>query len=120
MALARRDGPTSYMRLEQDFVKVRADGLSLRPGPERDRVCDHPRLAQLLWITFRVRRDHRNGRGKRKATETMPNTDDTNTVAGLYACTSCGKEITMPDGHKFPPCSKCGGTSFRLVTATPK
>lgn len=50
----------------------------------------------------------------------MPNTDDTNTVAGLYACTSCGKEITMPDGHKFPPCSKCGGTSFRLVTATPK
>jgi DNA-directed RNA polymerase subunit RPC12/RpoP len=66
------------------------------------------------------RRDHRNGRGKRKATGTMPNTDDTNTVAGLYACTSCGKEITMPDGHKFPPCSKCGGTSFRLVTATPK
>jgi hypothetical protein len=54
MALARRDGPTSYMRLEQDFVKVRADGLSLRPGPERDRVCDHPRLAELLWITFRV------------------------------------------------------------------
>jgi predicted RNA-binding Zn-ribbon protein involved in translation (DUF1610 family) len=48
----------------------------------------------------------------------MPKTDDTNAVAGIYKCDSCGKRITMAKGHKFPPCSDCGGTTFSLVTAT--
>jgi len=48
----------------------------------------------------------------------MASTGDTNTVAGIYRCNSCGERITMPHGHTFPPCAKCGGTDFSLVDAT--
>lgn len=48
----------------------------------------------------------------------MPNTDDINTLAGIYHCTACGKRVTMPLGHKFPPCEGCGGTHFELDDPT--
>jgi hypothetical protein len=50
----------------------------------------------------------------------MAKTDDINTVAGIYVSTDgCAERITVPLGHKFPPCPKCKkATSYRLVEAT--
>jgi hypothetical protein len=49
----------------------------------------------------------------------MPRTGDSNTVAGIYKCDSCGERITMPLGHEFPPCPKEGKTTtYSLVMAT--
>ena len=49
----------------------------------------------------------------------MAKTGDSNTVAGIYRCDSCGERITMPLGHEFPPCPKEGTrVMYSLVTAT--
>jgi peptide methionine sulfoxide reductase MsrB len=36
----------------------------------------------------------------------MPGTGNTNSVAGIYSCDSCGERVTMPLGHTFPDCPK--------------
>jgi hypothetical protein len=50
----------------------------------------------------------------------MPSTDDRNTVAGIYVSDCPDRErITMPLGHQFPPCPKCGhAVEWTLVVAT--
>jgi predicted RNA-binding Zn-ribbon protein involved in translation (DUF1610 family) len=49
----------------------------------------------------------------------MPSNGDTNQVAGIYSCDSCGERITMPLGHRFPPCPGCGGDGpYSLDVAT--
>jgi len=49
----------------------------------------------------------------------MPSTGSANTVAGIYACDSCGEHVTMPLGHTFPPCPGCGkSVNYTLVTPT--
>jgi hypothetical protein len=50
----------------------------------------------------------------------MPNTGDINRVAGIYQSTCRDRErITMPLGHKFPPCPNCGhDVSWQLVVPT--
>jgi hypothetical protein len=50
----------------------------------------------------------------------MPSTDDKNTVAGIYVSNCADVErITMPLGHEFPPCPKCGrAVQWTLVVAT--
>jgi len=39
-------------------------------------------------------------------------------VSGIYKCTSCGNEVTCVKGERFPPCSKCHGSTFILVRQT--
>ncbi len=48
----------------------------------------------------------------------MAETGEITQTSGIYKCTKCGNEITLPAGHRVPPCSKCNNTSFRLVRAT--
>jgi predicted RNA-binding Zn-ribbon protein involved in translation (DUF1610 family) len=49
----------------------------------------------------------------------MTKTHDSNKVAGIYACDSCGERITMPIGHEFPPCPGCGkAVTYTLAVAT--
>lgn len=50
----------------------------------------------------------------------MPSTDEKNTIAGIYI-SNCrdAERITMPLGHQFPPCPKCGkDVEWTLVVAT--
>lgn len=47
----------------------------------------------------------------------MPNTGDENTVAGVYACTGCGKQILVAKGRRFPHCIVCvKSTAYDLLT----
>ncbi len=49
----------------------------------------------------------------------MPNTGDENTIAGVYACAECGKQILMADGRTFPRCVICvKSTAYDLLTPT--
>ena len=50
----------------------------------------------------------------------MPYTREKNTVAGIYESDCRDHErITMPLGHEFPPCPKCGhAVNWRLVVPT--
>lgn len=50
----------------------------------------------------------------------MPRTGTKNTVAGIYVSDCADRErITMPLGHEFPPCPKCGkDVNWTLVEAT--
>lgn len=52
----------------------------------------------------------------------MPYTGDTCQTAGIYKVVNHikhPKEITMPNGHQFPPCSECKEkVQYELVKAT--
>jgi Zn finger protein HypA/HybF involved in hydrogenase expression len=48
----------------------------------------------------------------------MSKTGEIVSVSGIYECDKCKNEITCVKGERFPPCSKCNGTSFRLVRQT--
>jgi hypothetical protein len=50
----------------------------------------------------------------------MASTSEHNVVAGIYVTTDgCHERVTMPRGHVFPPCPKCGkATGYQLVDAT--
>ena len=50
----------------------------------------------------------------------MQHTGDKNQIAGIYETADGDRErITMPYGHEFPPCPKCGRAVYwRLVVAT--
>ena len=56
-----------------------------------------------------------------KGDDKMANTSgSTNGVAGIYKCSNCGHERTIPEGHQFPPCSDCNksGITWILVRKT--
>jgi hypothetical protein len=50
----------------------------------------------------------------------MQRTGDKNQVAGIYQSTCKDRErITMPLGHEFPPCPRCGGNvGWQLAVPT--
>jgi hypothetical protein len=49
----------------------------------------------------------------------MPNAGDLNTVTGVYACTGCGKQISVAKGRIFPRCLVCvRETAYHLLTPT--
>ena len=50
----------------------------------------------------------------------MQHTGERNQIAGIYESTCKDRErITMPHGHVFPDCPKCGhAVNWQLVVAT--
>jgi len=49
----------------------------------------------------------------------MPKTGEINAVSGIYRSDCCGVERSIPENHRFPPCSTCRGenATWTLVRA---
>lgn len=83
-------------------------------------VYQPARRSGLPWQVPPVSYANRTQRVQSSEEKNVPYTHDENKMAGIYVSNCADAErITMPLGHEFPPCPKCGrAVEWTLVVAT--